>query len=76
MDSKTDVPVILSEGYANRSAQALLNFLVSQYKLKPVSKTETIYRVQCGAFTNKTAAEALKTKLRADGYEAVVVSGS
>lgn len=76
MDSKTDTPVILSEGYANRSAQALLNFLVSQYKLKPVNKSEAIYRVQCGAFTNKTAAEALKNKLRADGYEAVVVSGS
>lgn len=76
MDSKTDVPVILSDGYANRSAQALLNFLVSQYKLQPVSKPEAIYRVQCGAFTNKTAAEALKNKLRADGYEAVVVSGS
>lgn len=76
MDSKTDTPVILSEGHANRTAQALVNFLVSQYKLQPVSKPEAIYRVQCGAFTNKTAAEALKNKLRADGYEAVVVSGS
>lgn len=76
MDSKTDTPVILTEGHANRTAQALVNFLVSQYKLQAVSKSETIYRVQCGAFTNKTAAEALKNKLRADGYEAVVMSGS
>lgn len=74
MDSTSDVPIILSAGHANRTAQALLNFLVNTYKLKTVSKPETIYRVQVGAFTNKANADGLRAKLRAQGYEAEVVT--
>lgn len=74
MDSTTDVPIILSAGHANRTAQALLNFLVNTFKLKTVSKPETIYRVQVGAFTNKANADGLRAKLRAQGYEAEVVT--
>ena len=77
MDSSADVPIILSEGHANRTAQALVNFLVNTYKLKTVSKPETLYRVQVGAFTNKANADGLRAKLRAEGYEAeVVISGT
>ena len=85
MDSPTDVPIILSEDHANKTAQGLLNFLVTQWKLtkltepekdEPEANDETVYRVQCGAFRNKANAEALRDKLKADGYEAVVVSGS
>ena len=74
MDSTSDVPIILSAGHANRTAQALLNFLVNTYKLKAISKPETIYRVQVGAFSNKANADGLRAKLRAEGYEAEVVS--
>ena len=74
MDSTSDVPIILSAGHANRTAQALLNFLVNTFKLKTVSKPETIYRVQVGAFTNKANADGLRAKLRAQGYEAEVVT--
>ena len=85
MDSPTDVPIILTEDHANKTAQGLLNFLVAQWKLakltepekdEPEANDETVYRVQCGAFRNKANAEALRNKLIADGYEAVVVSGS
>lgn len=72
MDSSTDVPVILSEDHANKSAQGILKFLISQLGL---TKNEVLYRVQCGAFTNKLLAETLRDKLKADGYEAVIVSG-
>ena len=84
MDSVEDVPVILSEDHANKTAQGLLNFLVTQWNLTKVTEPEkdesetddeVIYRVQCGAFRNKANAEALKDKLKVDGYEAVVVSG-
>ncbi len=74
MDSSVDVPLILSDGHANRTAQALVNFLVNTYKLKAVSKPETIYRVQVGAFSNKANADGLRAKLRAEGYEAEVVT--
>lgn len=73
MDSSTDVPVILSEEHADKTAQGLLDFLTAEFGM---SKKESIlYRVQCGAFHNKGLAEALKRKLEADGYEAVIVSG-
>lgn len=82
MDSPQDVPVILSEGHADRTAKGILNFLVAELKLqrKNASATQsvssTIYRVQCGAYTIKANAEALQKKLRAAGFEAVIVSGS
>ena len=72
MDSSADVPVILSESHADKTAQALLNFLISEFGL--AKKESTLYRVQCGAFRSKELAEELKRKLEADGYEAVIVS--
>jgi N-acetylmuramoyl-L-alanine amidase len=77
MDSSVDVPIILSEAHANKTAQGILNFLVGQYKLgKTVSEDGTIYKVQVGAFADKERAEALKERLKGYGYEAVIVSGS
>lgn len=84
MDSVTDVPVITTDAHAQKTAQGILNFLVKEYSLKPLNAStnqntgtqadnKTIYRVQCGAFGNKANAEALQKKLKADGYDAVVV---
>lgn len=76
MDSAVDVPVILSQAHAEKTAKGLLNFLVDQCKLtKSETESKALYKVQVGAFSNKDNAEALKNKLKADGYEAVVVSG-
>ena len=78
MDSPSDVPVILSEEHANKTAQGLLNFLVSEFKLERVNNTKpdvVYHRVQVGAFIAREKAEALANKLRAEGYEVVVVSG-
>lgn len=82
MDSPDDVPVILSEAHADNTAKAIVCFLVNDFGL---TKTETqaevvepdkvIYKVQCGAFSVKGNAQALVSKLKADGYEAVIVSG-
>lgn len=73
MDSATDVPVILSDAHAEKTAKALLNFLIGEFGL--TKKENTLYRVQCGAFSSKERAEELKKKLEADGYEVVIVSG-
>ena len=43
---------------------------------KPEANTGVLHRVQVGAFSKAANAEALKKKLQADGYEAVVVSGA
>ena len=82
MDSPQDVPVILTDSHATKTAQGILNFLVDTMGLKRkttdagATETETIYRVQCGAFKVKANAEALQKKLRAAGFEGVIVSGS
>lgn len=86
MDSIKDVPLILTEAHATKTAQGLLNFLVKEYKLEKIASATTekptastpgiLYRVQCGAFSQKANAEALQKKLKAAGFEAVIVNGS
>lgn len=71
MDSKTDVPVILTEDYANKCAEAIVEVLVKRGKL---TKKETkIYRVQVGAYSKKENAEKMAKALKNDGYEAIIV---
>lgn len=79
MDSKTDVPIILTEDYATKCAKAIVEVLVANGKLtkKPVV-TDTnvgnkLYRVQVGAYSNKANAETMQAKLKADGYDAIIV---
>lgn len=78
MDSKTDVPIILSNDYAQKCATAIVEVLVqlgglTKKESKEVSN-DVWYRVQVGAFEDKGRASALALRLKKDGYEAVVVS--
>ncbi len=79
MDSKTDVPIILSEDFAEKVANALTKALVTIGNLKLKNKEESpatdqkIYRVQVGAYSVKANAEAMLQKLKADGYDAFIV---
>ena len=71
MDSKSDVPIILTENYANKCAEAIVSVLVERGKL--TKKPTSLYRVQVGAFNKKDTAEKLKKELVSKGYEAVIV---
>ena len=78
MDSKTDVPVILTEKYADQVAAAIVKVLVKRGKLAkkataPAADTTKIYRVQVGAFKEKPNADALVARLKAAGFDAVIV---
>lgn len=76
MDSTTDVPVILSEEYADKCAAAIVKVIVERGKLtKKAAAPATIYRVQVGAFTKKQNAESLAKSLKNDGYDAFIVEG-
>lgn len=78
MDSKTDVPIILTEDYANKCAEAIVEVLVKKGNLvkKPeINKVKTVYRVQCGAFAIKKNADELKKKLKDAGFDAIIVKG-
>jgi len=72
MDSSTDVPVIISDAHAEKTAKGLLNFLIGEFGL--TKKESTWYKVQCGAFRSREYAEALEKELEAAGFEAVIVS--
>lgn len=86
MDSQIDTPIILTSGHAEKTALAILRFLIEQFGLKqsaeaptatpteaPTAKPGTLYRVQVGAYSQKANAEAMQKKLKASGYDAIIV---
>lgn len=80
MDSLLDTKIILTEDFADDCAEALTNALVEIGELtKKAEKVETpkesgkLYRVQVGAYSVKANAEAMAKKLKADGYDAIIV---
>lgn len=75
MDSKTDTPVILTEKYADACAAAIVEVLVKKGKLtpKPTKNEGKLYRVQAGAFKDRANAEGLVSRLKAKGFEAIIV---
>ena len=76
MDSATDVPIILTEKFADQCAEAIVSVLVKRggLKKKPSdSNAGNIYRVQVGAYSVRENAEATKKKLKAAGFDAIIV---
>lgn len=76
MDSKTDVPIILSEDFADKVAAACVSVIVSKGGLKKKevqASNDKTYKVQVGAFSKKSNATALVEKLKKDGYDAIIV---
>ncbi len=75
MDSKTDVPIILTKAHAEKTAKAILEFIVTQYKLKrkPEPKPSPIgkgyYRVVVGSYQDKTNAIKQQEKLKKAGFD-------
>lgn len=78
MDSKTDVPIILTDDFADKVASACVEVIVAKggLKKKVVAATNTdknVYRVQVGAYTSKANAEAMQKKLKTAGFDAIIV---
>lgn len=72
MDSRTDVPVILSEEYADACAKAICEVIIKRANLQKKPQTNKLYRVQVGAFSVKENAQALARELTAKGYTALI----
>lgn len=73
MDSKTDVPIILSDDYAQSCAKAIVEVIVKREGLtKKMVQEEVLYRVQVGAFRSKANAERLVKELAKDGHQAYI----
>lgn len=60
---------------AEETVQALCEICGVTYKAPVVEKTESknLYRVQVGAYSVKANAEEMQRKLKADGYDAIIV---
>lgn len=78
MDSKTDVPIILTNDFARKCARSIVTVLVKEGNLKKKATTSTststgtMYKVQLGAFAKRANAEKLEKELEAKGYEAYI----
>ena len=77
MDSTTDVPVILTEEYADKCANAIVEVLAEKgglaKKTTTPAPTEKLYRVQVGAFKDKENAKRLQERLQTAGYGSIIV---
>lgn len=73
MDSKTDVPKILTEEYAEQCADAIVGVLARKGKLTKKVEGGKLYRVQVGAFGKYSNAVAYKEQVEAAGFDAVIV---
>lgn len=66
MDSQTDVPIILTEEYAEKCANAIVGVIIRRKGLQKVE--DTLYRVQIGAYRKKENAEKTLAKVQAAGF--------
>lgn len=83
LDNKTDVKIIDTTAEQKKFGVAIAKGILKQlgiaYKAPATTKpaatntTNTIYRVQVGAYSKKENAEAMKKKLKAAGFDAIIV---
>ena len=80
MDSRVDVPIILSEAHADKCAMAIVEFLAEQFKLKkiviapPVVKDTVLpdgkfFRVVVGSYQSRNNAVQIQKELAEDGFD-------
>lgn len=70
-----DVPKIAKWLIENTEAvaEAICQGVCTYYKVSYKAPSETIYRVQVGAFHNRVNAEVMKTKLKTAGFDGFIV---
>lgn len=71
MDSAADVPIILTEEFADKCASAIVKVLAERGKLVPKSADTSagnLYRVQVGAYSKRENAEAMLKKIKMAGF--------
>lgn len=72
MDSTADVPIILTEEFADDLAKAFAEVIVERSGATKIKKP--IYKVQVGAFGKEENAEAMLKKLKEAGFEGYITT--
>lgn len=75
MDSTVDCPIILTEDFADKIAKAFADVVIEKSGATK-KKASVHYRVQVGAFAKKENAEDMVKKLKANGYDAIIVEAN
>ena len=77
LDNAKDVKIIDTsmeqKDMGKAIAKGILKELDIAWKEEKVTTTKKTYKVQVGAYTVKANAEAMVKKLKADGYDAIIV---
>lgn len=77
MDGSEDYKVITSvagqDAYAMAVAEGLIEFLKLEKKVSNESKNDALYRVQVGAFSSLDNGKAMLKKVKAAGFEAIMI---
>lgn len=73
MDSSTDVPIILTDKFADQCAATIVRVIAQRAKLPRKSGSDPLYRVQVGAFSQRQNAEALLRKLKEAGFSDAII---
>lgn len=74
MDSPSDIPVMISDAFAKAVGNAYVEVIAEKAGLEKAApapepeQTETLYRVQVGAYRKKANAEAMLAKLKKAGF--------
>ncbi len=78
VDNSTDIQIVDTaaeqKAMGEAIAKGVLKTLGIEYKA-PVQKTDTIYRVQVGAYHERANAEAMLQKLKAAGFDGIIKEG-
>lgn len=71
MDNAKDIQVLSTESKCKVMGVAIARGILRYLGVS--TGPRTLYRVQVGAYTSKQNADAMKSKLKSDGYDAVIV---
>ncbi len=74
MDSATDAPIIITEEYSQKCAEAIAEAIIELGNLtkKEEPQEDVLYRVQVGAYKNLANAQKTVNKLKEAGFNAII----
>ena len=72
VDNATDLKILSSESKREVMGQAIAKGILKTLGIEIQADSDTIYRVQVGAYPKKANAEAMKNKLKEAGFDAYI----
>lgn len=73
VDNASDLEILASERGKKTMGEAIAKGIMNTLGVNLLAATGTMYRVQIGAFSTKEKAEAMQRKIKAAGFDAIVV---